>query len=143
MSRAVIDAIRVEEEIGADYLSQLKCGEVAAKINSRLGWVMEGGAYRGPEIVPEAWSNSDPSLNTEYGHCWNVRPDGAIVDATADQFGDIDPVRIIPVGDERWQWYIPECGEAASRGYPPLAMKAWGPGYWIYDHYEARKETPD
>lgn len=52
--------------------------------------------YAGPEIGGEG----------NYFHSWNRSPDGTIVDATANQFGDANPIRVIPPNDPRQHYYL-------------------------------------
>lgn len=66
-------------------------------LDTRYGWQQDGGCY---EPTPGA---------RHIAHMWNTLPDGRILDATADQFGqpDVDGrVRITDGTDPR---YLGEC----------------------------------
>jgi hypothetical protein len=68
-----------------------------------LGWALEEGEYRGPEVAAESVRSILP-----YWHSWNRLADDTIVDATANQFGDSDPIRVILPDDPRQQHYRKE-----------------------------------
>jgi hypothetical protein len=50
------------------------CDIIAHEIEEQFGWKMQCGKYAPDEFL-------------EY-HCWNLLPDGELLDASADQFGD-------------------------------------------------------
>ncbi len=80
--------------------SQSLCDIVSDELHRRFGWAFEEGEYRGPEVDDESEGSISP-----YWHSWNRLADGTIVDATANQFGDSDPIRVIPPNDPRQQHY--------------------------------------
>lgn len=79
------------------------CGVVSEVLDVRYGWQRSGGCYAS---TPEAH---------HIAHYWNILPDGRILDATADQFGEPDVngrVRITAGGDPR---YLDQCdGDACD-----------------------------
>jgi hypothetical protein len=91
--RVIRDQIRAEEGGGG------MCHYVAETLAARLGWEDISGVYTSlqGEVICEA-------------HHWNRMPDGTIVDATADQFGEGHDVRLVLPGDDdypryRLEWY--------------------------------------
>jgi hypothetical protein len=74
-----------------------RCGKVAEAIAAELGWTYRWGHLR----------LLDGGIC--WIHCWNQLPDGAIVDATADQFEErwLGAVVVLPVGDARHANYRP------------------------------------
>jgi hypothetical protein len=73
------------------------CGDVADELAERFsveGWLVVEGTYIGP---------GTRSRGSE--HAWCLTLDGSIVDATLDQYGNDNPVALIPLGDERQNWY--------------------------------------
>lgn len=67
-----------------------------------LNWSLrEGGIYVGPDIFREDENDVGP-----YAHHWLRLEDGSILDATANQFGDEDIVRVLPLWDHRQIWYV-------------------------------------
>ena len=62
-------------------------GETVAR---RWGYPEDGGCY------------AEPS-GRHVSHCWNNLPDGSILDATADQFGEPgDGIRVAAADDRRY-----------------------------------------
>lgn len=85
------EAIRHDEGAGG------QCGFVAEWIHRTFGWEAHSGVYTDP--------NDDPIID----HVWNVLPDGAVLDATADQIGEGHDIRIVEPSDPdhrryRWEW---------------------------------------
>lgn len=74
-----------------------RCGNVAAAIENEFGWTRECGYLR----------LLDGSVN--WVHCWNRVDEGGIVDATADQFGDLwlGDVVAIDADDASASHYLP------------------------------------
>src|SRR6266403_582398 len=80
---------------------EIRCGEggggychfVSEIIYNKFGWEQAGGVYCSAEGEPICSS-----------HRWNILPDGAILDATADQLGE-DDIVLIPVDDPRHKRY--------------------------------------
>lgn len=71
-----------------------QCHNVSSWIQHRFGWPKTGGTYLsvdGEVIVS--------------GHLWNVLPDGAILDATADQIGEGHDIRIVNIDDPDYSRY--------------------------------------
>src|SRR5690348_16366203 len=66
-----------------------RCAKVAEAIEAEVGWAYRWGHLR---LLDGGicWS-----------HCWNELPDGAVVDATADQFEErwLGDVVVLPPGD--------------------------------------------
>jgi hypothetical protein len=70
------------------------CSWMSEVVSARFGYQEDGGCY-------------DAGDGRHIAHCWNVLPDGAILDTTADQFGEPgDGIRITKAGDPR---YLGEC----------------------------------
>ena len=66
-------------------------------VSVRWGYPEDGGCYASPTVRG----------GRHIAHCWNAMPDGAILDTTADQFGEPgDGIRIAGAGDPR---YLGEC----------------------------------
>jgi hypothetical protein len=82
------------------HQSHSLCDIVSDELGRRFGWALEEGEYRGPEVEDESEGSISP-----YWHSWNRLADGTIVDATANQFGDSDPIRVILPNDPRQQYY--------------------------------------
>lgn len=65
-----------------------QCGFVATDLAKTYGWVAYGGIYHSEDGRPIG------------DHVWNVHvPTGTIIDATADQFGEGDGVRVLTPTD--------------------------------------------
>lgn len=77
-----------------------QCVWVAECIEHEFGWSVQWGHYSSPEY----------GNGVHVDHLWNVLPDGRILDATADQFGDGDNIRITDGDDPRYIVDCP-CGE--------------------------------
>lgn len=91
---ADIDYIRkMREEIRCGEGGGGYCHILADVIEDEFGWQKSGGTY---------CSGGDEPICS--AHRWNLLPDGAILDATADQLGD-DDIVIIPKGDPRHRRY--------------------------------------
>lgn len=66
------------------------CWVVAEQIDLRYGFSSEDACY----VLPDG---------SHATHEWNLLPDGRILDATADQFGEPDPgVRVAAAADPRY-----------------------------------------
>jgi hypothetical protein len=106
------------------------CNQCAAALHEAFGWCEEYGVYDGPEVR----KRGRPRLL--YEHRWNRLPDGTIVDATANQFGDADAVRILPVGDARQAYYLTMTDERRS-GEETLgvAFMRWDANHRIWARY--------
>lgn len=87
------------------------CHFVSEWIEHNFGWERASGTYLTPagEVICGG------------GHYWNILPDGAILDATADQFGEGHGVRIVEPGDPEWSRYDIEW------------YRDWHPGHAEYD----------
>lgn len=94
--------IRTEEGGGG------MCHFVSEVIYNKFGWQQESGSYLAP--------NGDVICGG--GHLWNVLPDGAILDATADQFGEGQDIRIIEPDDPDYHRYSAEWYSDYHPGMP-------------------------
>jgi hypothetical protein len=92
----------IEQQRREHQLKSL-CDIVSDELRRRFGWALEEGEYRGPEVAAESERSTSP-----YWHAWNRLADGTVVDATANQFGDSDPIRVILPDDPRQQHYRKE-----------------------------------
>ncbi len=96
---AGLDRLRVLGAAIQAGLGLRVCDLVADNAEIELGWCFAGGRYAGPTEIP-------PIGPGPTSHCWNVLPDGTIVDATANQFIPDEPMpRVIPPHDDRQSWY--------------------------------------
>jgi hypothetical protein len=113
------------------------CGAVAASAQIEIGWEAVAGRYAGYdcEYVSNYPDDTVP-------HCWNVLPDGTIVDATANQFDQFDlgePMpRIILPNDRRQAWYLVRVGGLCSGLYKP----GWCSDHPARDAYAKRGIVP-
>jgi hypothetical protein len=98
----VIEELRAEAHREEGTL--LVCREVSTRVERRFGWWAEVGHYTGP------------GGGARYGHWWNRLPGGAILDATADQFG-FSGVRVVAPGDPAQFHYENDTGEDDEDGY--------------------------
>lgn len=73
------------------------CHEVSEWIEGEYGWERVDGTY--------CARNGDVICSPHY---WNRMPDGSILDATADQFGEGNDIRIIRPNDPEQKRYRPE-----------------------------------
>jgi hypothetical protein len=92
----------------------------------------EFGQYAGPDRAADR-------QNRPYPHHWLRFADGTILDPTANQFGDDDPIRIVPLDDPRQTYYYClENEDDIVAKYIP-----WGPGQpafdWFLELVAARK----
>lgn len=70
------------------------CGWLSEIIERDYGWLCEGGCY----LTPAG----------HIDHFWNLLPDGSILDASADQFGENgDGIRISNPNDPRYDATCP------------------------------------
>ncbi len=112
-----IDAIRkIRHEIRCSEGSGGMCSEVAYWITNKFGWEQGGGI-----VVDE---NGDQMID----HVWNILPDGAILDSTADQMGRGHDIRIIEPGDPdharyRLEWFSDY--HPGHPDHPELADTPW------------------
>lgn len=86
--RAMREKIRADEG-GGGY-----CHWVSEWIENTFGWQRASGTYCAP--------NGDVICSA---HLWNILPDGSILDATADQFGEGDDIRVIRRDDPAFARY--------------------------------------
>jgi len=80
--------VRCEERNGG------QCGFVAEYIADKFGWGAVSGTYCNDADEPIC-----------IGHVWNVLPDGAIFDSTADQLGMGHDMKIVPKNDPDFKHY--------------------------------------
>jgi hypothetical protein len=124
-----------------------QCGFVAEWIATTYLWAAHSGVYLSPSGEPIG------------DHVWNVLPDGAILDATADQFCEGYDVRIISPADPEHSRFRPEWTADYNPGlanrYPELAGVSWsgefdfdvarrlremrGDGWWLPDPSQLRE----
>lgn len=98
------------------------CHLVSEWIEHYLGWERVSGTYL----------CKDGDVICGGGHLWNVLPDGAVLDSTADQFGEGHDIRIVEPGDPDWQRYDMEW-------YPD-----YHPGHENYNpSWDKLRRTPD
>lgn len=102
-----------------------QCAFVAEELLDRFGWEIEAGVYLASDGSPIGH------------HVWNRLPEGAILDATADQFCEGYDVRVVEPTDPefgrfRWEW-TDFCHPGHSE-YPELAGIAWT-GEYDFDRY--------
>lgn len=93
-----IEAMRVERhETRVAEGGGGMCHRMSEWIEATYGWPQTGGAYCAPsgECAIEA-------------HYWNILPDGAILDSTADQVGEGKDIEIITPNDPAFARYRPE-----------------------------------
>lgn len=84
----------------------------------------EFGQYVGPD-------RDKDRISRPYPHHWLRFTDGMILDPTANQFGDNDPIRIVPLDDPRQKHYhCLENEDDLLAKYIP-----WGPGHPAYDWF--------
>ena len=76
------------------------CGIVSEELSEEFGWEQTCGDFRFPD-------------GTIDEHCWNIMPDGTVVDATADQLGGED-ILIIPPSDPRHKLYLQYAKESIN-----------------------------
>ena len=99
--RAVLRELgRRAKKISAGSRARI-CYRVARDIEEKLGLEHVLGVYVGAEV------NGYDEGDGNYYHEWNEDEDGVIVDATADQFGDADPVRVLALDDPGYGDYWP------------------------------------
>ena len=72
------------------------CHLVSEIIEAEWGFEREDGTYCTPD-----------QRDICVGHYWNLLPDGSILDATADQFGEGHSIRLISPGDPEYTRYHP------------------------------------
>ena len=115
---AVLEAAKVlRDEIRAEEFGGGMCSIVGEALEAEHGWRRCGVAYVSAdgEVICEA-------------HVVNVLADGTIVDATADQFGEGDEVRVVRPGDPAYGRYRPEFYDDYHPGISASAA-AWA-GDW-------------
>lgn len=97
------------------------CHRVAIAIDNRFGWPMVGdGTYL----------SRDGRVICGSGHCWNVLPDGSVLDATADQWCEGHNVRIVRPGEADYLRYRVGFQDGFNPGtpnprWPELAACPW------------------
>ena len=143
--------IRMREAIRREAGAGGQCSEVVFWLSRTFGWEGVSGVYTTP--------GDEPIID----HVWAELPDGAILDATADQIGEgHDGVRIVPPGHPdhgryRWEWtadfnpdtHPAEAGERSWTGERDLERMTRlraerGDGWWLADRvfldaYRARE----
>jgi hypothetical protein len=97
--------VRTHERGGAGHRDGGgKCGIVSEENEVRFGW-------------PAIWGTHDDLGDPDEEHVWNRLPDGSILDATRDQFGDRAGrcVRIIRPQDPEYARYRTGTGPVAAQ----------------------------
>jgi hypothetical protein len=91
----LIRALRAEVRVRDGRPDDGRCGHVADVICARLGWKKQWGHL----LLLDG--------SVCWVHCWNRRPDGSLVDATADQFEERWPgdILVLTPGDPRAAHY--------------------------------------
>lgn len=99
--RAMREQIR-QEEGGGGY-----CHMVSEWIARVYGWERASGTYcaRNRDVICSA-------------HYWNVLPDGSILDATADQFGEGNDIRVVRPDDPEFARYRLEWSQDYHPDHP-------------------------
>jgi len=120
---ADIQAIRrIRHEVRCEEAEGGQCGFVAEAIMNRFGWEMAVGTYCNDV--------DEPICND---HIWNVLPDGAILDATADQMGLGHDIRIVEPSDPDHRKYRSgwdqDYNPGLSQDYPELKGVKWSGKY--------------
>ena len=67
-------------------------------LEAEYGWTRVDGVY----------TTADYKEPIVTGHYWNLLPDGSILDATADQLGEGDDIRVVPPSSPTYHRYRPE-----------------------------------
>jgi hypothetical protein len=93
------------------------CHLVADEIETLFGWPRFSGSYLATsgDVICSA-------------HVWNLLPDGAVLDATADQFGETEMVRVVESDSLDHRRYRLEWYEEFNPGtHPniPQPLRAW------------------
>jgi hypothetical protein len=107
------------------------CNEVGCALQERFGWCDEYGVYDGPEVRGRG------RRRFRYEHRWNRLPNGTIVDATANQFGDLHPVRIIPRKDSRQKYYLTMIGKYEND--IAIDFLRWDAEHPVWKYYKSLK----
>lgn len=133
-SRVLRHIVELRETIRRDSGGGACAVAAAQALERSFGWPSCRGIYMscaGEPISP---------------HCWNFRPDGAIVDATADRFGEGNDVRLVlPTDADHRRYRRPALAavlpDLAGQMAPSDALTARaeelaaarGPGWWLPD----------
>jgi hypothetical protein len=88
------DIMKYRHEIRCEERNGGQCGWVAEYIHHHFGWPIVSGTYCNDA--------DEPICN---GHVWNILPDGAIFDSTADQLGMGHDFKIVPKSDPDFKHY--------------------------------------
>jgi hypothetical protein len=101
---------RIRHECRRDEGGGGMCHRVSEWIEADYGWPQASGAYCAP--------NGECAIEAHY---WNILPDGAILDSTADQVGEGKDVEIITPSDPAFARYRPEWDDEfnPSKDYYP------------------------
>ena len=106
------------------------CHRVARAVECRHGWAMATGTY----------TLADGRVICGAGHCWNVLPDGSILDATADQWCEGHDIRTVAPDEPDYLRYRTAYDAdfhpgMRIRGWPELMEATWS---GEADHLEDR-----
>lgn len=119
---------QIREEVRAAEGGGGMCHFVSEIIYTEFGWSQAGGTVTAP--------NGDVMIAA---HRWNELPDGAILDATADQLGQGQDIRIIEPNDPlhkcyRLEWDV-DYNPGMADQYPELKGVEWN-GEEDFDHQD-------
>lgn len=112
------------------------CHVVSEVIENKFGWPRWSGVYTAPsgDMICSA-------------HLFNVLPNGALLDATADQFGEGNDIRIIQPDDPEYQRYriefYQDYNPDLADHYPELKGTEWSGEYDFDAQNRLRKERGD
>jgi hypothetical protein len=118
-----------ESEVGGTGV----CQRVSQYLEARFGWACERGVYLAADGEPIAC------------HLWNRLPDGGLIDATADQFGEGADVLLVAPDNAplltrfRAEW-SEDCNPGLSGLYPELKEVEWTGEYDLERMERVRRE---
>ncbi len=124
--------VRTEERGGLGYRDGGgRCGIVSEENEVRFGW-------------PAIWGTHDDLGNPGEEHVWNELPDGSILDATRDQFGDRTGhgVRIIRPQDPEYLKYRQDTDPASADAPASAAQPAYVPTVEFPQPMPGKPDTP-
>lgn len=129
--RQIRDDVRAEEGETTGM-----CHLVSEVIENEFGWDRWGGVYTA--------SSGDMICSA---HLFNVLPNGALLDATADQFGEGHDIRVIQPDDPEYQRYrmewMQDYNPDLSDDYPELHGVEWSGEYDSEAQNRLRAERGD
>jgi|GEM_PF-3002947 hypothetical protein len=95
------------------------CHFVSEALSGLYGWERIDGTYttRKGEVICGA-------------HLWNKLPNGILIDATADQFGEGHDIRVLHIGDPEYSRYRPSWNEGWNPDLVPDCPRHLGYSDW-------------